>query len=125
MPTQLSTNFSLEEFNCKDGTAVPEKYHKNLRKLVDNLQVLRDHIKEPIHINSGYRTATYNKKVGGVKGSKHLIALAGDFTTKNFTPKELYTIITKLIKEGKMLEGGLHAYPGFVHYDPRGTNARW
>jgi uncharacterized protein YcbK (DUF882 family) len=125
MPTKLTKNFNVQEFDCKDGTPVPVGFYDNLQLLAENLQVLRNFIGEPIHITSGFRTTTYNKKVGGKVASKHLIALAGDFTTKNYSPKQLFTIITKLIKEGKMKEGGLHAYPGFLHYDPRGTKARW
>jgi uncharacterized protein YcbK (DUF882 family) len=122
---KITKNFSREEFDCKDGTPVPEKYRGNLERLCRNLQVLRDDIGEPIHITSGYRTPRYNKKVGGKPASKHLKAGAGDFTTKNRTPKQLYKRIEELIKEGRMEQGGLHAYPGFVHYDPRGVRARW
>ena len=33
--------------------------------------------------------------------------------------------IEKLIKEGKMKQGGIGIYKGFIHYDIRGTKARW
>lgn len=125
MSIQLTKNFNSREFDCKDGTPVPEKYYSNLQKLADNLQVLRDYVNESVHVTSGFRTAKHNKAVGGKPASKHLKAGAGDIITKSKTPKQLFTIITKLIKEGKMMEGGLHAYAGFVHYDPRGTKARW
>jgi uncharacterized protein YcbK (DUF882 family) len=52
-------------------------------------------------------------------------AMAGDLTTKSKTPKQLAAIIEKLIAEKKMKQGGLGIYPGFVHYDVRGTKARW
>jgi len=118
-------NFSIKELKCKDGTPVPEEFFANAEKLMDNLQVLRDFLKEPVHINSGYRTFAYNKRVGGKKASKHLIAQAADITTKSKSPAQLAGIIEKLIKEKKMCEGGIGLYPGFIHYDIRGVKARW
>jgi uncharacterized protein YcbK (DUF882 family) len=122
---QLTTNFSLSEFKCRDGSEVPANLLPNVELLAKNLQVLRDHIGEPIHINSAYRTPAYNKKVGGKPASKHMIAQAADITSKNYTPKKLAAVIEKLISQGKMRQGGLGIYPGFVHYDVRGTKARW
>lgn len=121
---QLTENFSLAEFACKDGTPVPEELIPNTQELANNLQVLRDHLGEPIHINSGYRTPTYNKKIGGKPASMHLQAGAGDLTVKSLTPKQLKATIEKLIKEGKMKNGGIGLYPGFVHYDI-GKVRRW
>jgi uncharacterized protein YcbK (DUF882 family) len=122
---QLTKNFTTEEFRCHDGTPVPPEFLNNVQLLADNLQVLRDELNEPIHINSGYRTPIYNERVGGKKKSQHLLAKAADITTKNKTPKQLGAFIEKLIAQGKMKQGGLGIYPGFVHYDVRGTRARW
>lgn len=122
---KLTKNFNREEFDCRNGIQVPPELMANVQELADNLQVLRDDIGEPIHVNSGYRTPVYNKKVGGKPASKHLKAQAGDITAKSFTPKQLAARIEKLIKAGKMKQGGLGIYPGFVHYDVRGTKARW
>jgi uncharacterized protein YcbK (DUF882 family) len=93
--------------------------------LAANLQVLRDHIGESVHINSCYRPEDYNKKVGGKSKSQHLTASAADITTKRYSPVRLAAIIEKLISQGKMKQGGLGIYPGFVHYDIRGKKARW
>lgn len=122
---QLTTNFNINEFACKDGTPVPDEFECNVIVLANNLQVLRDYLNEPIHINSGYRTPEYNKKVGGKPASKHMVAQAADITVKSKTPKQLAVIIEKLIAEGKMKQGGLGTYPGFNHYDVRGNKARW
>ncbi len=123
--TQLTENFSLDEFKCRDGSSVPDEYMDNVKLLAANLQVLRDHIGEAIHINSAYRSPEYNEKIGGKPASKHMIAQAADITCKSKTPKQLHTIIEKLITERKMKQGGLGLYPGFVHYDVRGKKARW
>lgn len=122
---KLTKNFHLSEFACKDGTPVPTKYLDNVKELAANLQALRDYIGEPIHVNSGYRTKSYNKKVGGAPASQHLTASAADITTKNRSPKQVKAIIEKLIKEGKMKNGGVGLYMGFTHYDVRDNPARW
>jgi uncharacterized protein YcbK (DUF882 family) len=122
---KLTANFTLREFECNDGTTVPEKYISNVNKLAYNLQVLRDELKKPIHINSGYRHPAYNKRIGGAKFSQHLTASASDIVVRDITPKKLARTILKLIKQGKMNEGGVGLYNGFVHYDIRGKKARW
>ncbi len=123
---KLTENFRRQEFDCQDGTKVPAKFIENVTKLAQNLEVLRAEINEPVKITgSGYRTKSHNDKVGGAKNSLHLTASAADINAKNYTPKELAKVIEILIKEGKMVEGGIGVYKGFLHYDIRGTKARW
>jgi uncharacterized protein YcbK (DUF882 family) len=123
---KLTENFNIEEFDCNDGTKVPNQYISNAKKVAQNLQVLRDYLGESVSITgSGYRTKEHNDKVGGAKESQHLTANGADINSKNKTPKQLAAIIEKLIKAGKMEEGGIGIYKGFVHYDRRGTKARW
>ena len=123
---KLTENFTRQEFDCKDGTKVPAKFIENVTKLAQNLEVLRAEINEPIKITgSGYRTKSHNDKVGGAKNSLHLTASAADINAKNYTPKELSKVIERLIKQGKMVEGGIGVYKGFLHYDIRGTKSRW
>lgn len=121
---QLTKNFYLEEFACNDGTPVPDNYFGNVQELAMELQVLRDHIDTPIIINSGYRSPTYNKAIGGASASMHLKAKAADIVTRKHTPKQLKSIIEKLIRQGKMKNGGIGLYPSFVHYDT-GPVRRW
>ena len=40
-------------------------------------------------------------------------------------PAEVHATVIKLIKAGKMKQGGVGKYSTFVHYDTRGTAARW
>jgi uncharacterized protein YcbK (DUF882 family) len=123
---KLTKNFSRQEFDCKDGTVVPNHLMVNLQKLAENLQVLRDYLGVPVQVTgSGYRTPTHNKRVGGAKNSLHLEAKAADINAKGLTPRQLYDVIEKLIAQGKMKQGGLGLYPTFVHYDIRGIKARW
>ncbi|QHB38831.1 endolysin [Flavobacterium phage vB_FspS_hemulen6-1] len=122
---KITTNFSLEEFKCKDGSDIPNDVLKNIIELANNLQVLRDYLGVSITITSGYRSPKYNAKIGGVKNSQHPKGKAGDLKTKEFTPKQVAEAIEKLIKEGKMKQGGIGIYPNFTHYDIRGIKARW
>lgn len=129
---QLTKNFHIREFACKDGTEVPEEYYCNVLQLAQNLQILRDECTKeqgkdcPLHINSGYRTPKYNAKLeGSAVHSQHLVAKAGDITCIYYTPKQMANKIEKLISEGKMKQGGLGRYKGFTHYDVRGIKARW
>jgi uncharacterized protein YcbK (DUF882 family) len=122
---QLTTNFHIREFKCNDGSKVPEALEANVRLLADQLQVLRDFIDIPITLNSAYRTEAYNASIGGSPKSQHKLAKAADLVTSKYTPNELADIIKNLIEEGKMMQGGVGVYPSFVHYDCRGTEARW
>ena len=99
------------------GSKVPEALEANVRLLATQLQALRDHIGIPIHLNSAYRTEAYNASIGGSPKSQHKLAKAADMVTSKYTPKQLAAIIKKLIKEGKMMQGGVGVYPSFVHYD--------
>jgi uncharacterized protein YcbK (DUF882 family) len=123
---KLTNNFWLKEFNCKDGTIVPERLIGNVQLLAEQLQTLRDVIGEPIQINSAYRHGAYNQSIGGSKNSQHILAKAADIVVgEGFTPKIIVGTIEALIASGEMMEGGLGLYDNFVHYDIRGVRARW
>lgn len=122
---QLTKNFYKIEFESRDGAKMPDYVLQNIKELADNLQKVRDILAEAINISSGYRSEAHNKIVGGVKNSQHLLGKAADVSMKNYTSKELAVIFEDLILNGVIKEGGLGLYNGFVHYDIRGTRARW
>lgn len=122
---RLTKNFTLDEFDSSDGAVMPSDVAKNVKELAENLQVLRDYVKKPIKINSGYRSPAWNKAVGGVSDSQHLKGKASDIVISGMSPGEVARTIETLIASGKMKQGGLGVYPNFVHYDIRGTKARW
>ena len=126
VPTgQLTTNFNVSEFTCKDGTAVPPDLLGNVKTLATNLQALRDALGKPVKISSAHRTIAHNKAVGGASNSQHLYAKAADIVVSGMTPHEVKKQIESLIKTGKMAEGGIGLYNSFVYYDVRGSKARW
>lgn len=122
---QLTKNFNVSEFACKDGTVVPAKLLENVTSLAKNLQQLRDKVGKAIKINSAYRTVTHNKAIGGEVNSQHLLGKAADIVISGMTPSSVKKQIEELIKDKKMVEGGIGLYNSFVHYDIRGTKARW
>ena len=122
---KLTKNFNLSEFNCKCGCEMPAELKVNVLELAGNLQVLRDYLKVPIHINSAYRCLTHNRAIGSNDSSQHPLAKAGDITADGYLPCDVYETISFLIKNGDMAEGGLGGYKTFTHYDVRGTKARW
>ena len=122
---RLTKNFSKIEFESRDGATMPSDVLENIKELAENLQKVRDFIQEPIHINSGYRSVSHNKNIGGVKNSQHILGKAADVTSKNFTSKQLVSVFETLISDGTIQQGGLGLYNGFVHYDIRGTYSRW
>ena len=122
---RLTTNFWKSEFDSKDGASMPDDVLYNIQKLANQLQVLRNHIGKAIKINSGYRSPSHNKAIGGVKNSQHVLGKASDIVVKGIKPEQLALIIERLINEGEMLQGGIGIYNTFVHYDIRRTRARW
>jgi len=122
---QVKKNFKLSELEFSD--AIPPELVANATELLKNLQVIRDHFQKPIVIISGYRSPARNAQVGGADKSQHLHAKAADIKIAGVPTEEIYNRIDKLIAQGLIKQGGLGKYikSGFVHYDIRGTKARW
>lgn len=122
---KLTKNFSKQEFDSKDGAVMPPQILANISHLAKQLQVLRDELGLNIRINSGYRSKSHNKAVGGSPNSRHLLGKAADIVVSEMRPLAVYNLIEKLIEQSKMKQGGIGIYDNFVHYDTRGTKARW
>jgi V8-like Glu-specific endopeptidase len=125
--TAGTVHFSLAEFQCRDGTPVPERFRGNAQQVMENLEIFRSEIGDkPITLVSGYRTCAYNSTLeGAASRSRHLCSQAADIRVTDLTPLQVRDIIERLIGEGRMHQGGLGLYDTFVHYDVRGTRARW
>ena len=122
---KLTNNFALEEFASPDSDCFPISVINNLYELAQNLEKLRSRLGVAIHVNSGWRTKEHNRRVRGESDSQHLYGKAADIWSEIYSPKEIYDLIEQLINAGAMQQGGLGLYNTFVHYDIRGTKARW
>lgn len=97
-------HFNLSEFfqsstadknSIKNEPNVDERatVERNINLLVVNvLDPVRDELRTPIIITSGYRTPRVNKLVGGVDNSQHMSGCAADFHVMGFTPSMMYEV---------------------------------
>jgi uncharacterized protein YcbK (DUF882 family) len=122
---QLTKDFSLAEFACHDGSETPAEVIPNLHELAKNLQALRAFFNKPIIILSGYRSPSWNKQVHGAPHSQHMLGKAADIICPAISMEALKSAIELEIKRGNMKQGGIGIYDTWVHYDIRGTEARW
>ena len=121
----ITENFTKEEFDSSDGVPMPQKVFENIIKLANQLQFVRNYTGKAIKINSGYRSPKHNMSAGGVKNSQHVKGTAADIVISGMLPSETYELLEKLIKSGRLAEGGLGRYNTFTHYDIRGYKSRW
>lgn len=104
--TKVSNNFKVKEFKCNDGA---DKILIDT-ELVKRLQLLRDKL-GAIIITSGYRTSSYNAKVGGVGDSQHLLGKAVDIVCSK--PVQVVR------EEARKLGLFVVEYDNFTHIDTR------
>lgn len=129
----ISKNFSYHEFEHSDiakeeritNVITSVEVRDSIKCLVDNLlQPLRDAIKKPLKISSGYRCPALNShhKVGGAATSQHVKGEAADVWCATLTPYELAKVI---ISKGFEFDQ-LGLYPSFIHvsYKHNGVNRR-
>ena len=114
---RLSNNFTLEEFE-RSNTAerlnipntAPTEAVDNLRRLCTViLQPLRDYYRTPITVNSGYRSAELNTRIGGAEHSQHMQGQAADI---HFIGMET---LPDVIKRYSLNFDQLIIYKTFVH----------
>lgn len=104
----MSKYFTLEEMT-RSQTAVRLKIDntpnatqkRDLLRLMDYLDGIREAFGQPIRVTSGFRSWGANKAVGGVKNSQHLAGQAADIVTSGAkTLRDLFDLIRK--------RGGFH-----------------
>lgn len=126
---KLSEHFRLHEFACKDG----QDFVAIDPKLVALLENIRKHCDgEAVHINSAFRTASYNRTLpGSASKSQHLYGRAADIWVGHYdkqrrpvrtkTPEQVAAIAEMYIGAS----GGIGIYGTFTHIDVRNGSARW
>lgn len=97
---KLSPHFSLEELTVSDTAArkgwdnTPGELEiKNLTRLAALLEQVRDVVKAPIIINSGYRSKILNDAIGSRDTSQHRIGCAADIRVPGMTPREVCKLV--------------------------------
>lgn len=123
----LSKNFTLKEMTMST-TAIRFGIDNepsldvvvNLMKLANNvLQPLRDHMKQSIRVNSGYRSEELNKKVGGSKTSQHRKGEAADISC-NGKNADMFNYIKDNLEFDQLIwEFGDINQPDWVHVSYR------
>jgi hypothetical protein len=129
--TQISKNFTLEEFQISQEAArqgrpifVPADLLPDLYRLVDDiLQPFREFLGLPIHTLSGYRPPWLNAAIGGSKTSQHMKAQACDFTVIGMTPAQ---VCHKVLQSGVPFDQLIHEFGQWTHISvaPRGETPR-
>ena len=93
----LSLNFSKEEFESSatasrlriDNSLTPSAA-KHIQYLVDKLlQPLREHLRRPIRITSGFRCTELNTAIRGSATSQHMRGEAADIKVAGYSAEEL------------------------------------
>lgn len=136
----LTKHFRREEFDCDDGTTVPDVAIPALIALcVDVLEPLRDEF-GPCAVLSGYRHRAYNAKIGGARYSQHIYddtpaSVAADARFMYGNPRQWRRAAHKAMRKAygvnrftrrrKMGGVGLYVRSNFVHVDNRLYRAEW
>ena len=89
---EIAPNFALGEYlqEWKGRYGVMQGH------VVDRLQDIRDHIGEPLTVNSGYRNPAYNTSIGGADWSRHMWGDAADIQSSNYSVEALGTLCEDL-----------------------------
>lgn len=107
--SKISSNFSLAEMI---RTSQPYGNRPDISATINIcygvhkiLQPLRDHIKCPITITSGYRCPQVNKAVGGKSNSQHLSGCAADCVVPKSIKDDAIDYITRFLPFDQLLVG--------------------
>ena len=101
---KLSENFNLSEFQVSQTAArngidmTPgDAELANLKRLTGLcLQPIREFVRAPLIVSSGYRPEELNLLIGGSKTSAHMDGRASDFGIVGYTAREAAELITSL-----------------------------
>ena len=102
-------HFVLSEFDSPDAPGSGSQMQEEFLKKLDAARGIAN---VPFKINSGFRTAAHNKKVGGEPNSSHTKGWAADIAYS--TGAEGYKILTALFNVGFTRIG---IYKSWIHAD--------
>jgi uncharacterized protein YcbK (DUF882 family) len=105
----MAKYFSIGELcqsNVADLKGIPNHPNTlqkmNMEKLINHvLDPIRSLYGSPVYVNSGFRSETLNKVIGGARNSQHMQGKAADITTGSpKANKKLWDVILFLQQEG-------------------------
>lgn len=122
---KISEHFTLNEFvrssvakkfNIDNSSYMTIGNCRNLQQLCNTiLEPIRNSIKSPLIINSGFRCELLNKIVGGVSTSKHLFGKAADIRSVSLTITQLARVIYELRDKGVIKPSELIIHESYIH----------
>lgn len=143
---KITEHFDSDEFACHDRRTDPPTItpypldepdgdgtwqDTRLTPLCSVLEVVREAGgNEPIEVDSGFRTLSYDEAlyeasakdgtVAPASRSQHPKGRAADVKHARLRPHELFNLVISLYEQGKIPAlGGIGLYPSFVHLDVR------
>ena len=125
----MKLNFTMSELIYSNeaikkninNTPDVESLDNMLLLIASVLQPIRNAIKKPMIITSGYRSPKLNKVVGGKPNSQHLKGQAVDFKIKGLKPKQIVEFIKNMGIEFDQL---INEYDTWVHISYNKGNNR-
>lgn len=128
---RLSPHFTVEEFDCHNGTKVQQRDYAGLEFLCRTyLEPMRKKY-GPVTVLSGFRTRAYNAQIGGASKSFHVYTehdgndQAADIRCTRGTPQNWWYTLNWLRKNKRGGKGGLGRYGTFCHIDCRDYKSDW
>lgn len=109
---KLTKNFDAYEFDCPCGQCDGGKIDMDF---VERLQLLRDRLKQPVYISSGFRCDLHNSRISGSSAdSLHIHGLAVDIHARD--PEYKYRLLEIAFSLGFT---GIGVYKSHIHLDMR------
>lgn len=113
----VTPHIKLSELRCSDGSdTIKLDWYT-----VNAVEAARVFFAKPILITSAYRTAAYNKKIGGASGSYHTKGRAIDCYISGISP----SLLAKFFQAYGMKGVGCYYDSLFVHVDSRTSEFLW
>lgn len=118
---QATQHFSWTELLLHQKEIPSIQVLENLLQVTKILEIYREKLffNSPITITSGWRSVSYNEKIGGARNSQHVLGNAIDFVVKGFSTQRIYDLLDKVHF------GGLEFAPSWTHIDTRGKVERF
>ena len=118
---QLTPHFSLAELTRTSVDAPNDPDLQSLRNLADLcrdvLEPVRAALGVPLKVNSGYRSVSVNRIIGGSRTSQHMQGLAADVVPVGMDAEEAMRKIAAAVKAGRLphLGQAIIYASGFIH----------